>query len=200
MDRNRARYHEVRDSFISWLDHLDAELQRIDPEYVPTPGKSAVHRINNNLMFHPDKPVYKDHFGTTMDRMKRKSDFYIHLGVSECFIGCGYYHPPNDILQAIREAIDYDGDVLKEILNGKEFRAAFGELETDAMLKTSPKGYSKDHPHTDLLRYKSFAVMHSLTESQICRPNFIEEITHLYALALPFRNYLNRAVFFSTDD
>lgn len=196
MDQNRARYHQVRNDFIDWLGNLDKELQRIDPEYVPTPGRSAIHRINNNLMFHPDKPVYKNHFGATMDRVKRKSDFYLHFGINECFIGIGYYHPSSNILQLIREAIDYDGEELQRILEKDDFQNSFGSLETDAMLKTSPKGFSKEHPHIDLLRYKSFAAMHPLSEKSVCSPNFMKEVIRLYKLSMPFRHYLNKAVFF----
>ena len=39
-------------------------------------------------------------------------------------------------------------------------------------LKTSPKAYSQDHKHIELLRYKSFAVMHSLTQEEIKDDDF----------------------------
>ena len=65
MDEHRNEYHHIRDAYINWLDELNERLVIIDPDYVYTEGKRAIHRINNNLMFHPDKPVYKGHFGAT---------------------------------------------------------------------------------------------------------------------------------------
>ena len=52
MDLNRSYYHEVRDWYIDWLNGLDIELGKIDPDYTYTPGRKAINRINNNLMFH----------------------------------------------------------------------------------------------------------------------------------------------------
>ena len=199
MDIHRSWYHAVRDEFAGWLDSLDAALQKTDPEYAPTPGRQAIHRINNNLMFHPHKPTYKDHFGATMDRVKNKSDFYIHLGVEETFIGCGYYHPGREILKRIRDGIDYNGEVLQKILEAPEFRRVYGSLEDEDKLRTSPKGYSSDHPHIHLLRNRSYAVMHRLKEKDVKSDGFREKVIQLYRIAMPFRHYLNQAVFFTEE-
>ena len=61
-------------------------------------------------------------------------------------------------------------------------------------LKTSPKAYSQDHKHIELLRYKSFAVMHSLTQEEIKDDDFQERLVEIYKEMLPFRNYLNNAI------
>ena len=63
MDINRKQYHRVRDFYIAWLDAMNEKLAAIDTDYFDTPGKKAINRINNNLMFQPLKPVYKNHFG-----------------------------------------------------------------------------------------------------------------------------------------
>ena len=199
MDEHRDEYHQVRRKYMDWLNELDRRLQKKDPDYIPTDGKAAIHRINNNLMFHPDKPVYKDHFGATMDRVKAKSDFYIHLGLTECFIAGGYYHPPSQILAAIREAIDYNGEKLRAIVDDARFKKQFGELLDDDALKTAPKGYDRDHPQIELLRLKSFAVMHEFTRKEVCQPDFIDKAVELYEIMMPFRNYLNEAVSFSFE-
>ncbi len=192
MDEHRDAYHRVRDHYILWLNELDVRLAAIDPNYSPTEGKRAIHRINNNLMFHPDKPTYKEHIGATMDRVKGKSDFYIHLGLEESFIAGGYYHPPSSILSSIREEIDYEGETLQSIIEAPQFRKNF-ELEDDR-LKTAPKGYSTDHPHIDLLRFKSYAVIHPVSRKEVCSASFQDKVVRLYEIMMPFRNFLNRAV------
>ena len=80
MDANRKWYHEVRNDFIGWLDKLDLRLAELDKDYYSTPGKKGINRINNNLMFHPNKPVYKDHFGAGLDKAPNSADFYIEIG------------------------------------------------------------------------------------------------------------------------
>ena len=194
MDEHRGEYHTVRDAYIDWLYQMNIKLASIDPDYTPTNGKKAINRINNNLMFHPNKPVYKDHFGAGLDQESKQGDFYIHLGVNESFIGGGYWHPSSKILKSIRAAIDYNGEDLKKILNKKSFKSMFGEMIIDDPLKTSPKGYSQDHKHIDLLRRKSFAVSCPLTQKEVMASNFEEKVIAIYKEMLPFRRYLNQAV------
>ncbi len=194
MDKHRDEYHEVRDFYVGWLNELDMKLAKIDPDYSPTTGKQAINRINNNLLFHPDKPVYKDHFGAGLDKEKGKGDFYIHIGINERFVAGGFYKPPKEKLDSIRAAIDYNGKEFKKILNKASFKKAFGEMMKVDSLKTSPKGYSGDHPHIDLLRQKTFAVMHSFSREEVLADDLQDNIIEIYKEMLPFRKYLNHAV------
>ena len=194
MDSNRKEYYAVRDAYIKWLDALNLKLAAIDQNYFDTPGKKAINRINNNLMFHPNKPIYKDHFGAGLDQVSKQGDFYIHLGTTESFIGGGYWHPSSKTLRSIREAIDYNGDEFKKILNKKSFKKLFVNLVDDNPLKTAPKGFSQDHEHIDLLRRRSFAVAVPLTEEAVNHPDFMKEVIKIYKEMLPFRRYLNEAV------
>lgn len=195
MDNNRKRYHKVRDQYIEWLDKMNKRLAAIDPDYFDTPGKKAINRINNNLLYHPNRPIYKDHFGAGLDQRSKQGDFYIHLGTSESFIAGGYWKPGNKILKSIREAIDYNGEEFIKILNKKSFQDTFGGLiETEEKLSTAPKGFSQDHQFIDLLRHKTFAVEHRLTQKEVISENFEEKLITVYEEMLPFRRYLNQAV------
>ena len=130
MDENRKRYHEIRDWYIQWLDELNVELAKIDDDYNDTPGRKAINRINNNLMFHPNMPVYKDHLGAGMDLSShgKQGDFYIHLGTQESFIAGGFYKPKKKLLDSLRDAIDYNGADYKRILNKSPLKKRFMSL------------------------------------------------------------------------
>ena len=173
---------------------MNNKLADIDDAYFYTPGKKAINRINNNLLYHPNKPTYKDHFGAGLDQRSKQGDFYIELGVNGSYFGGGYWHPSSKNLKSIREAIDYDGMTLLKIIQKKSFKEMFGELVTDHPLKTSPKGFSIDHKHIDLLRRKSFAASCSLSESEIVQEGFDNKVIAIYKELLPFRRYLNNAV------
>jgi uncharacterized protein (TIGR02453 family) len=194
MDANRKEYHKVRDFYIHWLDQLNLELAQIDPNYFDTPGRKAINRINNNLMFFPNKPVYKDHFGAGLDQVSKQGDFYIEVGLSECFMGGGYWYPSSKLLKSIREAIDYNGDELLAILNKKSFKNMFGGMLESQSLKRPPKGYSEDHPHINLLKRKSFAAGRQLTKDEVLSPDLDKKVIAIYKELLPFRRYLNEAV------
>lgn len=194
MDTNRKQYHRVRDFYIAWLDTMNQELAAIDTDYFDTPGKKAINRINNNLMFQPLKPVYKNHFGAGLDQITKQGDFYIQIGIEENFIGGGYWHPSSKVLKSIREAIDYNGHELTAILNKKSFKNTFGDLVPVECLKNAPKGYSQDHQHIKLLKRKSFAAGKTFTKQEVLAPDFNQRVIALYMELLPFRRYLNNAV------
>lgn len=194
MDANRKWYKEIRDDYISWLDKMDLALAAIDDQYYSTPGKKGINRINNNLMFHPNKPIYKDHFGAGLDKRPNTGDFYVEIGIEESMLAGGFWRPPPKTLRSIRDAIDYDGEELKKILNKKSFKETFGDLVLDEKLKSAPKGFSNDHPHIDLLRNKTFAVMHSFSNTEVLQEDFEQKVIKVYQEMLPFRRYLNKAV------
>lgn len=194
MDENRDWYHQVRDDYKLWLAEMDLYLVDVDSDYYPTSPAKALNRINNNLLYHPNKPTYKDHFGAGLDKKPKTSDFYIHLGVEECFLAGGFWRPKSDFLKSIRQAIDYNGEVLNELIQEKKFKEMFGGLEADEKLTNAPKGFSKEHPHIDLLKNKSFVAYKTLTRNQILAPNFQEIVKETYLAMLDFRRYLNKAV------
>ena len=158
MDANRKWYHQVRDAHITWLDQINRTLASLDDCYYDTPGKKGINRINNNLMFHPNKPIYKDHFGAGFDKRPGTGDFYVEVGIERAMFAGGLWRPDAKRLRSIREAIDYDGEELKKILQKPSFKKLFGGLYQDEALKSAPKGFSNDHEHIDLLRNKTYAV------------------------------------------
>jgi uncharacterized protein (TIGR02453 family) len=194
MDINRKRYKEIRAEFISWLDDLDNTLAGIDKNYYRTPGKKGINRINNNLMFHPHKPVYKDHFGAGLDKAPGTGDFYIQIGINESLLAGGIWRPDPKSLRSIRDAIDYNGEELIKIINKESFKETFGSLYIDEKLKSAPKGFTEEHPYIDLLRNKSYAVVHQLSKDQVLSDDFKQIITRVYLEMLPFRRYLNHAL------
>ena len=194
MDANRAWYTRVRNSYIRWLDNLNEKLIDLDPDYYDTPGKKGINRINNNLMFHPNKPVYKDHFGAGVDKAPGTADFYIEIGLHQLLFAGGFWRPDSKTLKSIREAIDYDGDEFIKIISKRSFVKTFGDLYEDQKLKNAPKGFSADHPHIEILKHKTFAVVHTFSQEEVFQNGFDEKLIAVYQEMLHFRRYLNRAV------
>lgn len=195
MDENRDRYHTAK---ASWLEEVDAMLQRLrkhDPSLEKIVPKECIMRINNNNVFHPDKPTYKDNFGFDPYRGRGRVSFYVHVSPSGSFIGGGLYHPDRDQLKSIREAIDYDGHELKKLMDNNKFHDYFGGFgATEDALKTSPRDYDAEHEHIEMLRLKSFVVMHDITQKEIISPDFVDEVEKAFLLMQPFNDYLRKAI------
>lgn len=194
MDRNRKHYHHLRKDFVSWLDSMDLKLATLDPDYYPTPGKVGINRINNNLLYHPGRPVYKDHFGAGLDKAPGMGDFYLQVGIGECLLAGGVWRPGPTNLRKIRDAIDYDGGVLEGVLLKPSFSAMFQSLYDDGKLLRMPRGFATDHPQAELLKNKSFAVVRQLDRETVCGPDFDHVVVETYCEMLPFRRYLNQAL------
>jgi uncharacterized protein (DUF2461 family) len=63
-----------------------------------------------------------------------------------------------------------------------------------AQLKTAPKGYPKDHPEIDLLRYNQFYFTWKFQDDDILKPEFPENLAHHCRKIRPFLEFLNRAL------
>lgn len=194
MDQHRDEYESARDFVIGWAETLNEALLEADSSYRPVSGKKAISRINNNLLYHPNKPTYKDHFGVELNQGGGNSAFYVQIGTSHSFVGGGYYSPSKEELNNIRDAIAQTGNQLKKIASKKSFVNMFGELNDEDKLKTAPRGFSKDHEHIDLLRFKRYAVMRNITQKEIVADDFIDRVVSIYKETLPFSQYLNKAV------
>ncbi|WP_235297394.1 DUF2461 domain-containing protein [Portibacter marinus] len=196
MDENRDRYHEAKEIWIDQCAAILDRLAKIDPKYGKIEPKSTIMRINNNRMFHPDRPVYKDNFAFSPGEMSDPA-LYVHVSPNGSFMGGGLHHPDNKTLKKIRAAIDYDGEELLKILQEDKFQQFYGGLSEDPdQLKTSPRGYSEDHQHIELLRRKNFTAIHSLTQKEVNGSDFTDIVERGFKIIQPFNAYLKKAIDF----
>jgi uncharacterized protein (TIGR02453 family) len=119
--------------------------------------------------------------------------YYIHLQPDESFVGGGIYMPPSNVLARIRQEIDYNPEPLLSIIADKSFKSYYGGLSGE-QLKTTPKGYEKDHPNIELLRFKSFVVFKKISNDQIVSDSFVNDVVHGFQLLKPLKDYLSVAL------
>jgi uncharacterized protein (TIGR02453 family) len=157
---------------------------------------SCVYRINRDIRFTNDKSPYKTHLGAFIVKGgKQNGDrypgYYFHVepGNNSMLAG-GAYIPPAPWLSAIREKIDEQGSILLKIINNKEFRDTFGELDGEK-LKTAPKGYPKDHPYIDLLRMKSFLVVRMIPDKELLSSGCFDMIIKTAKQIKPLNDFLS---------
>ncbi len=195
MDANRKRYHTAKENWLLEIQKILTMLSKHDHSLNELEPKKCISRITNNRMYNQNLPVYKDYFTfSIMDKSDAFSPLHISIGVQNSFIGCGYHNPDKNTLKNIRDGIDYEGQVLKDILEDKTFNNFFGGLsDFTPTLKTSPRGYAKDHEFVEYLRYKAFTVGRDLTHEEFVGDNFIELVEEAYLVAEPFRNFLKKA-------
>ena len=157
-------------------------------------------RIYRDVRFSKDKTPYKTHFGLTWHRTKPlyRGGYYLHLSPKNNFLACGFWDPNPADLKRIRQEIDIDGEEYLAILNDKSFRSVWGELEGEAV-KTAPKGYAKDHPHIDLLRFKQHIFTINYSDKEICQPDFLNRADSALQAVRPFVDYMSEVLTTNAD-
>ena len=122
-------------------------------------GPAKVFRPYRDVRFAKDKTPYKDHQGGFVPAGPG-AGWYVEVGAPGVRVGAGVYHAESPRLAAIRSAIDHDvhGPALERILTRLENEGWKREGER---LRTTPRGWSADHPRIDLLRHKSLYVHRS---------------------------------------
>ena len=71
-------------------------------------------------------------------------------------------------------------------------------MEGDAV-KIAPKGYAKDHPQIDLLRFKQHIFTINYLDKDICQPDFIDRADIALQAVRPFVDYMSEVLTTNAD-
>ena len=102
----------------------------------------------------------------------------------------GAYTPPSPWLSAIREKISETPDEFIKIINSKEFIKYFGSIDGEK-LKTAPKGFPKDHPNIELLKFKSYLVVNEASDKMVLSSDYLNHVISVFKAMKPLNDYLN---------
>jgi uncharacterized protein (TIGR02453 family) len=192
---NRSRYEEARRNFETFIQAILDEIMKFDPIYRGLDAKNCIFRINRDTRFSHDKSVYKTNFGAFMVRGGRKNGdkypgYYLHIEPGASFVAGGAYIPPTPWLNAIRERISENGEKLTAIVNTREYKKYFSGLEGES-LKVPPRGYSKDHPHIDLIKMKSFLAERNYSDAEVLAEDFFDTVSGAFRAMKPLNDFLS---------
>ena len=151
-----------------------------------------VFRIYKDVRFSKDKLPYKTHFAVAFYRAKPvyRGGFYIHIQPEKSFIASGFWNPNKEDLFRIRKEIEVDGDYFRNIIENKNIIDSWGPINGDS-LKVCPKGFDKNHPSIDLLRFKQFIYVKNFEDKRVFSNEFDIEIKKHFKLLMPFHNYFS---------
>lgn len=195
--KNKERYLASQLNVIHWLDELIAEMNKHDQLQTQN-GKEALYRIYNDVRFSADKTPYNPRFAGYFKRLKPqlRGGYYFWIKPGESRIACGFGYPNSQDLLRIRQDIDVNYKDWRKLLKEKKLQSTFGTLQGE-QVKTTPKGFLKDHPAIDLLRYKQFWFEKSYTDAEVLSPNFLKQVNKDFKAIRPFFNYMSEVL--STD-
>jgi len=193
---NKNKYDNARGIVEDFINKLIPEINKIDPSIGMPTAKECMFRIYRDIRFSKNKLPYKTNFGGFLTKGGRKSSFagyYLHIEPGKSFLGGGVYMPPSEKLKLIRSEIYYNLEEFESIIAAKKFKAVFGQLEGDKLVRP-PQGFPADFAGIDLLKYKSYVVLHPITDDQLVAQDCLNYIAGVYNKMLPFNQFLNRAL------
>ncbi len=187
---NKPSYEAALADVKACVADIEKKLSKIDEI-----EKVKIFRIYRDVRFSKDKTPYKTNFGIGFTRAgkERRGGFFVNIAPGESFIGGGFWGPnPADLLR-IRKEMEMDDKPMRKILKSAGVKKYFGGLRGEEV-KTSPKGFDKDHPNIDLIKKKQFLLGRDITESEVTSEKFSDEVIKTYKALLPFYNYMSEVL------
>jgi uncharacterized protein (TIGR02453 family) len=170
MDLNKKEYEKSKEHFLKIVDFIIKSTSNFDGTIAHLESKKTIFRINRDIRFSANKSPYKNNFGSSINRDGKKSNmagYYLHLQNNGTFIGAGVYMPQADVLQKIRQEIDYNTKGFEKIVTSK-----------------SLKEYYR-------LKLKSFIAIKNFSNSEVTSPTFLNEVVKGFKLAKPLIDFIN---------
>ena len=196
-EKHKDKFLEAKAEHEAFVDKIIKGVSKFDKKISgDMKGKDCVFRIYKDVRFSKDKTPYKTNFGASINPGGKKSlvaGYYLHIEPGASFLAGGVYMPEADLLNAIRQEIDYNPDPFIKILNSASFKKYFKGLDDEGKLKTAPKGFAKDHPHLEILKNKHFVVSHPLSDKLLTEKTFDTTIIAGFKAMHPFLEYLRVA-------
>ena len=197
-EKNKSKYLEAKNGFDEFLSNLLLELTKFDESIATLNPRKLAFRIYRDVRFSKDKKPYKINMGAGISpngKLIQEPGYYIHIQPgNKSFMAGGIYMPDSENLARIRQEIDYNTKDFLKILNDRKFKKLFPKLDDFDKLKTSPKGYPKDHPYLDLLKNKSYIVSHPFTDTQVMDKNFVKTVAEACKTIKPLNDFLKEAI------
>jgi uncharacterized protein (TIGR02453 family) len=157
--------------------------------------KMKMFRIYRDVRFSKDKTPYKARFagGFTRATARLRGGYYVNIAPDDNFIAAGFWGPNKEDLLRIRKEIEVDASVMRKLFEEENFKSHWGKLVGDT-LKTVPRGFDKEHPAIDLLRYKQFIVVRKFTQKEVLATDFATKVDDSFKTLRPFFNYMSEVL------
>jgi uncharacterized protein (TIGR02453 family) len=192
-NENKSFYTDSQENIVAFLEDLLTEMSEFDEGLGKIDAKKSLFRIYRDTRFSKDKIPYKTNFGASlgMGKGSQKGGYYLHMEPGKSFIAGGIYMPESSVLKELRKEISLYGEDFLKILNNKDFKKHFPELDQDDKLKKIPQGFEKEDPMGEYLKLKNFIVVYYLKDEEILDKNAVKNLTKIFKLMKPLNDFLN---------
>jgi uncharacterized protein (TIGR02453 family) len=185
-DNSKVYWQENRDVYESMVR---APMEELLEELAPEWGDGRIFRPYRDIRFSSDKSPYKTNIAAVI------GDCYVQLSAEGLGAGRGMYEMAPDQLERYRAAVDQErsGQELADVV-AKARRARLDVAGHD-VLKTAPRGYPKDHPRIEFLRFKGLIAWKQWpVQGWLATRRAKNRVTEFYELSSPLNAWLQAHV------
>jgi uncharacterized protein (TIGR02453 family) len=191
---NRERYEaHVRGPMIALIERLAVDFKRFAPEIAASP-KASLYRIYRDTRFSEDKTPLKTNVAASFRWRNlprgQGAGLYVEVAPGWVWMGGGLYAPETADLVRVREHISDSYPAIDRIVRGRAFRRAVGTLEGERLTRV-PRGFAKDHPAADYLRFRQFLAGCEYPPEFATSAKFYPTLVGTFKGILPLIRFLN---------
>ncbi len=193
---NKQLYEDARYDYEKFAGELIDVITKFDKSLVGLEPKDCMFRIYRDVRFSKDKSPYKTNMGAVLyegGRNSSKAGYYFHLSPGGCFYAGGMHMPQPEQLLLVRKAILKRFNEFDKIIKSKEYKKYFDGIDGEK-LKTAPKGFPKDHPASEYLKYKGFIAYTMVDDAKVLSKSILEHSSKVFKAMKPLIDFLNESV------
>jgi uncharacterized protein (TIGR02453 family) len=205
-NNNREWFNEHKAQYLEYIVEPSKEfimsvgeqLQFITPHIqydTRTNGQGSLMRIYRDIRFSPDKTPYKTWVGIRFwegsGKAKDNPGYFLWFDHTGAGLHAGMHGFSKALLEAYRKAV-VDSDLGPELEKAISDVKAAGEFEVGGEhYKRVPRGYDKDHPRADLLRYNALGVSSPRIQPELLTsPALVENTLSYFEKMAPVQRWL----------
>ena len=183
---------EVRAPMVAVVEQLARDFRKFAPELEASP-KTSIFRVYRDTRFSEDKSPYKTHIAAAF-RVRalpkgQSAGLYVEVTPEWVWCGGGYYAPETPQLVKIRQHISDTYPEIHRITRKTAFTRALGSLEGEQLTRV-PRGFAKDDPSAEYLRYRSFLAGREFPPEFATKPSFYPTLLSTFKAVMPLVRFL----------
>lgn len=200
-NNNRVWFADNKDRYEKSKAEISVDFQAIYELLAQTDFLEPlkIFRIYRDVRFSKDKLPYKTNFSMYIGRKQpyNRGGYYLQIEPAKTFVGGGFWGPNTEDLYRIRQEIALDNE-LENIINQSDFKSFYGKIQGET-LKTTPKGFDKNHERIELLRLKQFLFTKTFTDEEVLATDFNSKVLEAFEKLRPFFDYMTDVLLTNTN-
>lgn len=195
---HKAEYKEANLQFEELIQALILELGKFDASILHNVPKELTFKLVRDTRFSHDKspynPAFRAHIASK-GKLPVPVGYYLMIKPgNQSFLGGGLFADMfKDATAMVRDYITAHPQEWEDTIQSADFRKYFTVQGT--ALKNVPKGYDKEHPQAEFLKYKSWYIEYPISDEMLSDSDkFLSQAVQVFREMKPFNDFLNQAL------